>query len=405
MKKFIIRILILNFLYSCSTENNYDTDKYKQFETNPEYNLKVKNKVKLKPIDTLNITTKNKPIHYFSNDIYKDSLFFGIVSTFGGKDRNKIDVYDLKNERFLKTIQVTDYKITQPMLNVSVHSLDTIIVTQAYPPEIKLINYTGNIVRNIKLGNIELNIDNPKAPKIDNYYLVRLNNKPRIIDNKLYFLIEPMGVANMPGFKNAQRLAIYDLKNDTLLKAICPAKGPVALNGVFYLNQLMHPYFTINNNKIFMSYPIDHNVYIYDLDGNFLEQKLVSASKFEKLPKPLKYSKIKNREYVRNWWIPIPFYGNLNYHSKAHLYTRIFHQSQPLKMTNGKLNDGSKRKGYILIYDEQFNKLGEVPFDNGQLGVYKALPLSDGYLIAPNKNHWHNENEFVEKYKYQFRNN
>ncbi len=167
----------------------------------------------------------------------------------------------------------------------------------------------------------------------------------------------------------------------------------------------MNPYFTINKKKIFISYPIDHYVYIYDLDGNFLEQKLVSASELKELPTPLNYSKIKNHEYVRNWWIPIPFYESFNYHSKSHLYTRIFHQSQPLKKINGKINDGSNRKGYIIIYDELFNKLGEVAFDQGQLGVYKSLPLSDGYLIAPNEKHWKNENEFVEKYVYKFQKN
>ncbi len=237
MNKNPINIVIFIFIiYSCST-GNYDIKKYKQLAINPEYKTNVKNKISLKLVDTLNITTPNRAIRYFSNDIFNDSLFFGVVSSFGGKDINKIDVYDLKKEQFIKTIEIADFKIKKNIKNISVHSLDTIILTFYYPPELMIINDKGTVIKDIKLGDLKLTIDNPKYPKTDNYYVSMINNKPIIEDNKIYFIIEPMGVTDMPGFKKVERLAIYDLKKNQLTKAVCPAKGPIALEGVFYLSQ------------------------------------------------------------------------------------------------------------------------------------------------------------------------
>ena len=403
-------IFFIIFLFSsCNNTHTetkgYSKDVYKKLAANPNFHEKINQKVELKLVDTLHIITRDKPISYLANDIYKDSLFFGLRNPFGGQDNNKIDVYNLKTGSFVKTINIEAYKIKRAINNISVHSLDTIFITQFFPPNIKIINFNGDILKSIDLGKINLIIDNKDAPVEDNYYVTMMHNKPKLMNNRIYFLINPMGSADMPGFRRAQKLGIYDLKKDKIIGGFCPPKGVMALKGVFFLNQLMQPYFLLVRDKIYINYPLDHYVYIYDLDGQYLEKKLVSASAFEVLPEPAPYKKIMDHEYMRDWWLPIPFYGPLNYHPKQKLFTRIFHQKQALKTTDGKLNNGGKRKSYVVIYDENFNKLGETFFDNGQLGVYKALPLSNGYLIAPNEEHWKNENEFVEKYVYEFKKN
>ena len=400
MRVKVLFLTIIITLLSCSNDSD-DTNDYNKLVTNPAYESPFDNDFTLKLVDSLNITTEARPNDYMNKDIFADTLLFGN----DWNEKNKIDVYDLKNKKFLKTIEIADYKVKNNFASISVHSLDTILIAYDYPPEFQFANFEGKIIKDIKLGDLKLTIDNPKAPKTDNYRLPIFNDKPIIYNNKLYFTITPMGVQDLPGFKRVERIAIYDLKKDSLIKAVCPMKGPIALKGVFYLSQLMNPYFIINDNKLFVSYPIDHYIYEYDLDGNFIKKILASASKLEKLPSPLKFDKRRDREYVRDWWLPIPFYGPLSYHKQAQVYTRIFHQSQPLKMLNGELNNGSKRDGYVLIYDKNFNKIGEVKFTNGRLGLYKVFPLSDGFLMAPNQEHWTNENELIYKYVYKFKKN
>ena len=91
----------------------------------------------------------------------------------------------------------------------------------------------------------------------------------------------------------------------------------------------------------------------------------------------------------------MPLYDNINFHENIGLYSRIAYHEQPLKMDDGKLNDGSKRTASIILMDENFNIVGETLFENGSLGVYKSIPLPDGYLIAPNQQYWKYEDQLI----------
>ena len=64
-------------------------------------------------------------------------------------------------------------------------------------------------------------------------------------------------------------------------------------------------------------------------------------------------------------------------------------------MSNGKLNNGSKRTASIILMDAEFNIVGETLFENGSLGVYKSIPLPDGYLVAPNQEYWKYEDQLI----------
>ena len=72
-------------------------------------------------------------------------------------------------------------------------------------------------------------------------------------------------------------------------------------------------------------------------------------------------------------------------------------------MKNGKLNNGTKRKAYIMIFDKNFKKIGEKTFYNGSLDMGYFTPLSDGLLIGKMPFYWNKENEFIQKYLYKFK--
>ena len=395
-------IVLLFSLLFIRCNPSYDKEAYNRLAVNPGYKKAFKQEVTLTLTDTLNILTQDKPIYYKLNDIYKDTLFFG-ARGIAKKERNLIDIYNLKKKLFSHTVQYPEFEFPMAFDDFTVYNPDSIFLVFSNPPEIKIVDTKGNVNKKIKFGPVDLSIKNKKIKKNNSYSLSFLFNKPQIARNRLYVKIDPNGLGEIEGLREAKRILMYDLHDDQLIKAICPEKGPMALKGVFYLYQLMTPYYIVARDTLFISYPLDHYVYLYDLDGKFLEKKLVSASQFKKLPDPIPKSKLTDNEYIRRWWIPAPFYGPFYYHPKVQLFTRIFYQKQPLRMANGKINDGSKRTAYVLIFDENLRKVGEVKFTNGQLGVYKVLPLSDGILVAPNRKYWTNENEFVFKYVYKFK--
>ncbi len=401
MKKTVFLILWFVLSVACS---RFDRTQYDRLAINPDYEKPFDQIYTIVPSETLDIKITNRPIEHLYKAIYNDTLYFGTDGF--EQDRNVIDVIDIKNKTYLKKITLPEYQVVQNIKGISVHNFDTIFLWHYYPPVILLTNFNGTVQKKIKPGNIPLNIGNiwVKTKLKDNDYgITMFNNSAYIIKNRLYIGIEPLGFTEAKGYRKAERILIYNLETNSVEKAICQPQGPLSIENVYYLNQLMHPYFIIVNDTLYVNYPLDHYVYLYDLEGNFLKKKLASASKFERLPDPVPPSKKDDNEFVRRWWITIPRYGPIYYHPKVKLFTRIFCAEQPLRMPNGQLNDGSKRTAYVLIFDENFNKVGETKFLNGKLNAFKTLPLSNGFLSAPNPEYWTNENEFVYKYIYKFK--
>ena len=400
--KYLFFLILSILCISCdNTEGKHENTKqnYEEFSYNGDYDKKFDRKIELSLNDSLSMDTPpTSPNLYFDSYIYNDSLFFGI------NPPNNIDVYNLNSKLFIKNIEIPEHILKGDLQNIYVKSFDSIYATNYFPPIIYHLNYDGMVVNKIAGDVLKLNIQNERVPLNEvNYrfpfYLTY--QKPQVIDDKLYLVIEPIGSAKRDGFKKTQRIGVFDLHNSRWEKAICEPKGLMSLDKTFFNQDLMNPYFIIVENKIYVTYPMSHYVYIYDLDGECIDHKLISFSKIKKMPNPLTGKELNDRQKSWNFRIMTPFYGPLFYHQNLKIFSRVFHEEQDLYGADGLLNDGHNRSGYIIFFDNELNKIGEFEFENAKLGIGKVSPLSDGLLLGRSSKYWKNENEFHQKYLFK----
>lgn len=394
MKK-ILFLSILFFLFNCKEKSLKD---YAILSENPGYNKKIKiSKISVIK-DSLEITVPNgSPLNYFHNYIFSDTLFFGI------KDYNSLDVYNIRTQQFVKNIEIPRHELASEIQSLYVKSLDSIYVLNNYPPVFYHINYQGDILNKYEPGVLKLNIQNERIPSNEIIYnFTNLNyQKPFLINNFIYLPINPFDSHHVTGFTKAERIGIYDLKDRKWLKSICPPKGVFSIENVFFNYDLSSPNYIFNNNHIYVSYPMDHYIYVYDVEGNFIDKKLASSSYIKTFPPPLNKNQLKDFQSSWNFRIQTPFYGPLFYHKNINLFSRVFYQQQGLYKNNGELNDGANRTAYLIVFNSKLEKIDEIEFTNGSLGVSKVSPLNDGILVGKSKTYWDNENEFIHKYIYK----
>jgi len=398
MSKTLLIILSLMLFFSCE---KFKKDDYNELGINPGYGKSINNtgkNITLK--DSLSIKLPfSSPVQYLDSYIYNDSLFFGIHNS------NKIDVFNLLSQKHIKTLEFNEYEIGEGIFNVYVKSLDSIYITNYYPPKIHHINYENKLINTISPGTLQLDINNEKVPKnVVNYrFPISLSyQKPSVNNNLMYIAIEPIGASKHSGFRETQRIGVFDLNKSKWLKSICKPEGIMSLEGVFFNHDLMNPFFVRVEQKLYVTYPMSHYVYIYSLDGDLIDKKLVSSSFIEETPTSLNKNDFEDKQKAWNYRIQTPFYGPLFYHKKAGVFSRIFHQEQNLYKIKGILNDGSKRKGYVLYFDKNLKKIGEYEFKDAKLGIGKVTPFDDGLLIGRSNFYWENEDEFIKKFIYKF---
>ncbi len=402
MRKILFKLIAVFFiLTSCNNPNEKLSILLKSPEVDREnrYEVYVSKK--------LNITVpKTKFCEYHEFAIYRDSLFYGVHIT----NSLNIDVYNLVNESFAYDIKVPEYLVkTNKIMNLFIQTPDSIFFQESFPPSVLIINSKGDLIKRFNIENNFENFENnADIPGLYTFHTIIGYIDPIFNSSKnlLYLIMHPIGAHNSRGgYKNTYRVGVYDIEKANWLSFFGRPEGIMKFKGkLFYNYDLSIPYFLIVNDTAFITYPMDHYIYIYDISSGELIYKKAGNSQYcNKLPNPLKTSKIRDTQAAWNFRIQIPFYGPLFYNSKMNMFTRIFHFRQPLKDVNGKLNSGKNRKGSIIIFDKDMNIVGETVFKNGSLGILKSLPLSDGILMARQPHYWQSDDTLVYRYKYEIR--
>ena len=369
----IIILLISICLLSCNSER--DKGKIENYT----FEILLEDTISIEMPSTDNISFQKKAI-------FNDTLY--------ALSKNKIVVIDLKNKKFIDSILVKDYFLKSKLSSIEVISRDSLFLSDS-PYSFVLLNGKGQLLSKYQIGNENVPNDSQFFDILP-YMITQHTHK------NIYFPILSYTYFESPhSHKKTNRIAILSLKDRIAKTTIIPtAKTAYIKNGYNFPTDVIEPNLLVNNDKIIISYPYDNTVEVFDLRGKFLFNKTHESRFLNNLPKPLTSSEYNVHQKVWNKRVTMPFFDNINYHSKVGVYSRVLYHEQELKMPNGKLNNGSKRKASIILMDKEFNVVGETLFENGTLGVYKTLPLSDGVLIATNSKYWHDENELVYKYKY-----
>lgn len=280
--------------------------------------------------------------------IFQDTLGYFLPT----KPKNKVFIVDLKNREFIDEIELDPNFITYPS-GIQVVSSDSIFVSDFQFPIIYLMNQEGEILDSFNLYREDL-WEMPKKgfANFGLYFGFGLTFK--YLSEKNSFLI-PLKQLDQWYFidekKDFPAIAEYDLSTKEFKNQFGKYEGVYASeeNALlpFYLS---HPIVEEVNGIVILSFSMDPNLYVYSLNGEFLEKKCATISEFQ-LGAPLEYNMDDyDSEGIRTFNNRNSYYGNFFYVNEQEKFVRIFLECNP----DSEGNCVSK-KVYVMVFDKELN--------------------------------------------------
>lgn len=310
-----------------------------------------------------------------ASSIFQDSLIYLLADN----PKLEIKILDLKNREFIGGVPIDPNFFDLPS-GIQVISMDSILVSDFHFPTIRLINRLGEVLDTYNLYKEDL-WEMPKEGfanfglyggfGIDFQYIPERNSIliPLRQMDQWYFVKEK---------KNFPAIGEYSLETNDFVRVFGKYEGLYASDENFLLPfYLSHPIIERVQEKIILSFSMDPNLYVYSLDGKFLEKKCGSISEFE-LGEPLLYDMNDyDSEGLMNYNRNNSYFGDFFYVKGADRYVRMFWKCE--KGANGECKS---KQAYSLIFDRNLNlievkKTNEI-FD-GNAFMYQ-LPYKSGFL-------------------------
>lgn len=269
-------------------------------------------------------------------------------------------------------------------------------------------NYEHIIVGDIKSGTIStFEISNEGWEEGNKFssltYMPYYTPQHSKRENKIFFNIVSVDYLKTGIYQDWPLFAVASLSKNSVIPVEGFSKGILReKKQEQYPYDLAFPYFLLSNDTLIINYPLDHNVFLLDIgEKKIVDVKKVASNTVLDLPLPLNRNSMTEMQEMWNFSISNAFYEPMFFHEEVKLYSRAIHHTQPLKLHNGMLNDGRNRITALIIMDENFSKVGEHLFTNGEYLWHGAIPTPDGFLLY-SKKYDHDEYKIPNK-KYVFR--
>jgi hypothetical protein len=381
--------IFIFFLFAFSCEKKNDVKNY-------NINFDVKDIVLSKElsISTLPPISSTYQIH----NIFKDSLFFGLNPYL---NHNTISIFDLKKETFVKNLVIDPNLFKSDIMNLHVHNPDSIFFYSYSTKHVYLIDYEGNEINN-------WNLDTALGKKYQgkNGYFFPFNAYNNFIylesDNILVIPIADNYFYSEEGDSNLPKVVLFDIGKNSITDFIAPPFGRLKTRKkLFYPNDVINPQILELNGTLYVSYPFDDEIAVFDLmTGKLIKLK----NPLENIELPLYEPKDSDfmsvREKSWSFRVEMPFFENLSYHEEIGLFSRVYHYpySQELDTKKNYL-----RKSCIIYFDKNLDLVGKTEFEKGEIGVFRNSSLKNGYLSGESDYLIESENKLVHNKVYKFK--
>lgn len=328
--------------------------------------------------------------------VFKDSVLF--LSS--EKDRYSLHCFDIINKKYLRTIRVDRNFMSEPG-GFYCHSIDSIYLNQNMPPATCLINSSGQILKKWDLSTAPIGWKSPNPDVLEYLFAGFTYNRPILVGNKMLLVtlndVDIWYYGNRASHKNQ---GLFNLASGKW-EHVFGDYSCIFINSdnVMYPFFLSQPYLTVKENYAYVSYPVSHEVKVYDWRNGAMIKELCMAEPTLKISAPLNYDDAENDTQLRrNLIAETGYYGRLYFHNKARLFSRLVIFQQQLRDVEGKINSPADKESAVLLFDEEGKNVGiymfrkESPFTvtNGEI-----IPLDDGMLVSV-KNRG-SDNEFFYK--------
>jgi len=329
-------------------------------------------------INDLSIST-NPPISSTYQIIgnYNDSLFFGLNPYL---NPNLISVFDLKNETFLKNIVIDPNFFKSDIMNFHVHSPDSIFFCSYTSKHIYLIDFNGNQINSWNLDNAS-----GKEYPGENGFFFPFNAYNKFFflksDNTLVLPIADNRFYSERGDSSLPKVCLFNIEENSISDFIAPPFGrSKTRSNLFYPNDIINPQLVELDGLLYVAYPFDDEIAVFDLKtGKLLKSKNPMAKSELPLFEPKEEEFMSDREKSWNYRVEMPFFENLSFHKETGLFSRVYHFPY--------YKDRDKEKNFlrescIVYFDRNLDFAGKTKFEKGKIGVFRNISLKDGYLIG-----------------------
>jgi len=271
------------------------------------------------------------------------------------KKDNKIIVYNLKSDKveFDISLKKLDGMVYRDHLYHNPDSIFICSISNSSVMYILLMNKNGEIYQRWNINELANTGTNGY------FYIDSKHAHPMVfIKNKLYFQ------------------ASYRFKPGTVIESHIPIEivldlsngfanqiGDLPLEyrqGVFYGNHQNDYSRVINKkNELVFSFPISHNIYVYDKSGELLKTVNCKSHYINEI-EPIEKDKYTDLSAIIDAYAYSAQYSDLVYDEYHNIYYRVVLHKLEKFNDQGKKNDHNKRKWSVMILDENLEKIKEV---------------------------------------------
>ncbi|WP_194974462.1 hypothetical protein [Aquiflexum lacus] len=382
------KIIFIFFLFAFSCEKKNDVKNYKSKFDGKEIILS-----KELSISTIPPISSSYQIH----TIFNDSLFFGLNPYL---NHNSISVFDIKNETFVKNLVIDSNLFKSDIMNLHVHNPDSLFFYSYETKNVYLIDFEGNQINHWNLDTVS----GKKYPGKNGFFFpFNAYNKFSYLESDK-ILIMPIAdnyFYSEEGDSNLPKLVIFDIEKNSITDFIAPPFGRLKnRKKLFYPNDVINPQIVVLKGSIYVSYPFDDEIAVFDIGtGKLIKSMNPLVNNELPLFEPKDSEFMSMREKSWSFRVEMPFFENLSYHKETGLFSRVYHYPYSQELDTEKTY---LRKSSIVFFDKNLDFVGKTDFENGEIGVFRNSSLKDGYLSGESDYLVVSEDKLVHNKVYKF---
>ncbi|MCS6973330.1 MAG: DUF4221 domain-containing protein [Cyclobacteriaceae bacterium] len=297
--------------------------------------------------------------------LYKDSLLYCLKL-----GTEKLDIYNIFQNAYVKSISL-DPNFVQNLGAFFVHTTDSIFITQELT-YVLLINDRGEIVDRYDLGHAPLSWTG--SFDVPEYFFFAGSQAGLYYNSKRKDLVVTLTSPEIWYYENRSSFGLhgtYNILTKTWKCVFGLLPGVYARQNVAYPFILSNPYCLSIGDTSYVSFPMDHNLYVYNNQSGDLLKVVCGAARNFQIAEPFPYSELDDLERQRNFLMTNGWYGALQYHRGVKLFSRtLVRNSQDVN---------NERETAVIFFNQNLKRIGEYVFRKS--GPFQGVG-GDGYSVG-----------------------
>lgn len=291
------------------------------------------------------------------------------------EESNTINFYNLTNNAHSFKINLNKNQYLSPIYGYYIQNFDSIFLLKTRKNVISLIDTSLKVKKKWEITDSIYNTKEYElnATKVNN--IIYSNGKIYVTNNKF---------SDVDNFFDSHSEIILDLSSEKpIINNNTGAYPEVYLKHNYYhLVGTMVSKIIKDDCKIVFSFPVDHNIYIYNSEG-IIDKKMCKSIYIDSFP-IFDQSKFSDNYYTSKYTCQLPTYFSIKYDSYRKLYYRIVLHSLKYKNEDGTLNKFISKKWSIIILNKDFKILNEIIMPENKYNFADFLITPEGILISNN---------------------